>query len=49
MRKLKELMRDYRIRTFGKYIVRKEIAHRFVGEDLEEKFFWIYTIEKVEY
>lgn len=45
MKKLKELMKGYKTRSLGNYIVTKEVAHRF-DKDMNEKFYYIYTIER---
>lgn len=45
MKKLKELMKGYKTRIFGDYIVIKEIAHRF-DKDMNEKYYYMYIIER---
>lgn len=47
MKRLKEMMKGYRIKTFGKYRVEKEIAHWF-DEELNEHFFWMYFVYNIE-
>lgn len=44
MKKLKELMKGYKTRTFGRYKVIKEVAQRY-DDNYNEYFFNIYTIE----
>jgi hypothetical protein len=51
MKKIKELMQGYRVRTFkttnGSVRVEKQLAHWFEGdEDLTEHFCYIYEITK---
>lgn len=45
MKKLKQLMRYYKQRKIGKYIVKKHLAHKF-DENWQEYFYYIYTIEE---
>lgn len=46
MKKLKEMMKGYKRRIIGKYVVTKELAHTFDVE-LNEHFCYIYNIEKI--
>lgn len=47
MARLKELMKGYKTRTFGKYKVVKELAHSF-DEKLNERYCFIYMIYNLE-
>lgn len=46
MKRLKDLMKGYKTRTFGNYKVIKQIAHKF-DQEINEQFYYIYTIEKI--
>ena len=49
MKKLKEIMKGYRTRTFGKYRVEKQLAHYFEDDEyMTEHFFYIYVIYDIE-
>lgn len=45
MKKLKKIMKGFKVRTLGNYRIVKELAHGF-DKNLNEYFYYIYTIEK---